>query len=117
MSTKTSLIKKCLPCEGGLKPLSRVELKNKLVSLKNWKVTSDSKVIQADWIMKNFVAAVKLINQIAQIAESENHHPDIHLTGYRNLTVSLTTHAIKGLSENDFILAEKINQLPKDLKL
>lgn len=58
----------------------------------------------------NFVQAVDLIRQIADLAEDEQHHPDLHLTGYRNLRVELTTHAIGGLSENDFIVAAKIDQ-------
>ena len=66
--------------------------------------------------MKNFTAAVRLINKIAEIAESENHHPDIHLTGYRKLRIELTTHALGGLTENDFIVAAKINVLPLELK-
>jgi len=67
--------------------------------------------------MKDFMAAVKFIGCIAEIAESENHHPDIHLTGYRKLKVVLSTHAINGLSQNDFILAAKINELPVELKI
>ena len=62
------------------------------------------------------MAAVDLINRIAKIAESENHHPDLHVTSYRNLKIDLSTHALGGLTENDFILAAKINALPKELK-
>ena len=65
--------------------------------------------------MKNFAAAVEFITDITDIAEAENHHPDLHLTGYRNLAIELWTHAIGGLSENDFILAAKIDALPKSL--
>jgi 4a-hydroxytetrahydrobiopterin dehydratase len=60
---------------------------------------------------KDFLDAVQLIQRIAPIAEVEDHHPDLHLTGYRKLTIELSTHAIGGLSENDFILAAKIDQL------
>jgi 4a-hydroxytetrahydrobiopterin dehydratase len=66
--------------------------------------------------MKNFLAAIKFIIKVAQVAEANNHHPDLHLTGYRNLRINLSTHAISGLSENDFILAANINQLPVELK-
>jgi 4a-hydroxytetrahydrobiopterin dehydratase len=62
------------------------------------------------------MAAVKFINSVAEIAEKEDHHPDVHLTGYRNLKIDLSTHALGGLSENDFILAAKINELPIELK-
>ncbi len=67
--------------------------------------------------MKNFAAAVKFINLVAILAEQENHHPDIHLTDYRQLKIDLSTHAIGGLSENDFIMATKINQLVPELKV
>jgi 4a-hydroxytetrahydrobiopterin dehydratase len=60
---------------------------------------------------KDFMDAVGLIQRIAPVAEAEDHHPDLHLTGYRRLTIELSTHAIGGLSENDFILAAKIDQL------
>ena len=60
---------------------------------------------------KDFLDAVSLFQKIAPIAEAEDHHPDLHLTGYRTLTIELSTHAIHGLSENDFILAAKIDQL------
>ena len=66
--------------------------------------------------MKNFLTAVHFIDAVAQIAETENHHPDLHLTAYRKLRIELSTHAIDGLSENDFILAAKIDKLPKELK-
>ena len=54
---------------------------------------------------------MRLVNRIAELAEADGHHPDLHITGYRNLKVDLTTHAIGGLSENDFILAAKINKI------
>lgn len=66
--------------------------------------------------MKDFAAAVRFLQDIAEVAEEEDHHPDIHLTGYRKLKIDLSTHAVGGLSENDFILAAKIEKLPKELK-
>ena len=60
---------------------------------------------------KDFLDAVRLIEQIAPLAEADDHHPDLHLTNYKRLTIELSTHAIGGLSENDFILAAKIDQL------
>ncbi len=87
-----------------------------LTALKNWRLSEDVKSIRAEYLMKDFMAAVGLINQIAEIAEREDHHPDIHLVGYRKLAIELKTHAIGGLSENDFILAAKIDDLPKALK-
>ena len=103
--------KKCKPCEGGVHPLSREEAQAYLKELNGWELLPDAKVIRTTYVMKNFVAAVDLIRKIAGVAEAENHHPDLHLTGYRKLAVELSTHAIGGLSENDFILAAKIDAL------
>jgi 4a-hydroxytetrahydrobiopterin dehydratase len=108
--------KKCVPCEGGIAPLSSEKAESYLKEFPDWKLLSDGKAIRADYLMKDFMAAVGLIQAVAQVAESEDHHPDIHLTGYRKLAIELSTHAIGGLSENDFILAAKIEKLPKELK-
>jgi 4a-hydroxytetrahydrobiopterin dehydratase len=109
--------KKCVPCEGGVPPLSREKAESYLKELPGWKLLPDGKAIRADYLMKDFTAAVGFIQAVAQVAESEDHHPDIHLTGYRKLAIELSTHAIGGLSENDFILAAKLDKLPKELKL
>ena len=65
--------------------------------------------------MKNFLAGLAFFQSVAVIAEDEAHHPDLHLEGYKNLSIEMWTHDIGGLSENDFILAAKINQLPIEL--
>jgi 4a-hydroxytetrahydrobiopterin dehydratase len=62
------------------------------------------------------MAALDFFNRIGAIAEAEDHHPDLHVVGYRNVTIELWTHAVNGLTENDFILAAKIDQLPVELK-
>ena len=101
---------KCLPCEGGVKPLSPKEIKGYLASLSGrWRYVAKEKAIRADYKAGDFAAAVKMIQKIARVAERENHHPDVHLTKYRYLSLALSTHAIGGLSVNDFILASKIN--------
>lgn len=115
-STESLASKKCRPCEGGVPPLSVAEVQEYMRSLQGWRVKEDGKAIRAEYDMKNFVEAVKLIDTIAVVAENEDHHPNIHLTGYRKLAIELSTHAIGGLSENDFILAAKIDQLPKNLR-
>ncbi len=118
MVTKTDLAKKkCKPCEGGVPKLSKSEALKYLSDLKNWVLSDDVKMIHSEYKMKDFQAAVDFINKIAQVAESEDHHPDLHLTGYRNLVIEFSTHAIGGLSENDFILAAKIDQIPRRLKI
>ena len=81
-----------------------------LKDVKGWELI-DGKLLRKTVRCKDFLDAVGLIQNIAPIAEAENHHPDLHLIGYRKLTIELSTHAIGGLSENDFILAAKINQL------
>ena len=84
--------------------------------LDGWALAKNAKSVSLDLRMKDFAAAMSLIGKIAKLAEAEDHHPDLHLTSYRNLRVELSTHAIGGLSENDFILAAKIDRLPKKLK-
>jgi 4a-hydroxytetrahydrobiopterin dehydratase len=108
--------KKCESCEGKTKPFDRTQSNIYLKEVPGWRLTEDARGLFRDYAVKNFSAAVDLINKVATVAEEENHHPDLHLTGYRRLRIDLTTHAINGLSENDFILAAKINKLPVELK-
>lgn len=110
--------KKCVPCEGGVEAFTVDNARKQLELLPNWSLSVDEKWIHRKIVFKNFVQAVACINKIAELAESEAHHPDLHLTGYRNLEIAISTHAIGGLSENDFILASKIdvlvaNEFPK----
>lgn len=108
--------KKCVPCEGGVQPLPKPEVDKLLAALPEWKLAADGKAIQRKWKVKDFMTAIHFFQKLADIAESEDHHPDLHLTGYRNVMVEMSTHAIGGLSENDFILAAKIDQVPVELK-
>ena len=85
-----------------------------LSRLNGWKKNGET--IFIEYRMQDFSSAVELVDRIAVLAEGMDHHPDIHLTGYRNLRLELSTHAIGGLSENDFALAAKIDGLPKKLK-
>src|ERR1700738_507572 len=111
-TTKSDLINKhCTPCEGGIPPLSEGQVREHLAALKDWKVTSDNKRIRREWRVKDFATALDFFSRVGQLAEEEGHHPDLHLVGYRNVAIELWTHAINGLSENDFILAAKINQV------
>ncbi len=108
--------KKCQPCGQGVVPFSLPQAKEYAAQLPDWMLAGDTKSISRQYVMKDFLAAVRFIDKIAEVAESEDHHPDLHLTGYRKLRIELATHSIGGLSENDFILAAKIDQLPKELK-
>jgi 4a-hydroxytetrahydrobiopterin dehydratase len=108
--------KKCVPCEGGVPAYSPDDARRQLERLSGWRLTSDGQRIRKDWVVKNFVAGIELFDAVARLAEAEQHHPDLHLEGYRKVWIEIWTHAIGGLSENDFILAAKIDQLPIKVK-
>ncbi|HEY8504998.1 MAG TPA: 4a-hydroxytetrahydrobiopterin dehydratase [Gemmataceae bacterium] len=111
-TAKELTAKKCKPCEGGVDRLSEDQVREHLNAVPEWELTEDGRRIRRKWRAKDFAAALRFFDRIGAVAEEEDHHPDLHLTGYRNVTVELATHAIGGLSENDFILAAKIDQLP-----
>ncbi len=113
---KDLMTKKCQPCSKSTSPFSLEEAKTYLSQIPGWTLSGDGKSISRELVMKDFLAAIQLMNQIAEVAEREDHHPDLHLTGYRKLRIELATHSIGGLSENDFILAAKIDELPRELK-
>jgi 4a-hydroxytetrahydrobiopterin dehydratase len=108
--------KKCVPCEGGVDPCPLPQAQRQLQNLPGWRITHDGKRIRKDWVVKNFLAGLEFFKQVATIAEADGHHPDLHLEGYRNVWIEIWTHAIGGLSENDFILAAKIDQVPLETK-
>ena len=108
--------RKCAACEGGVPKLGPDEVKRLLPAVPGWKVTADGQRIRREWRVKDFVAGLDFFQLIGKVAEEEGHHPDLHLTGYRNVAVEVYTHAIGGLSENDFILAAKIDRLAVELK-
>jgi len=103
--------KRCVPCEGGVPKLTSAEAEAHLAAVPAWKLTHDGTRIRRDFTLPDFRAAVKLVNNIAALAEREQHHPDLHIEGYRRAWAEIHTHAIGGLSENDFILAAKIDAL------
>ncbi len=108
--------KKCVPCEGGVPPVERPEAERLLADLPGWQLSEDGIRIRRQWVTKNFMAAMRFFNLVAELAEDEGHHPDLHLVGYQNVAIELWTHAIGGLSENDFITAAKINDIPIETK-
>ncbi len=108
--------KKCLPCEGGIPAYSLTEREAQLAALSGWRLTHDGQRIRKDWVVKHFLAGMEFFDAVSQLAEAEQHHPDLHLEGYRNVWIEIWTHAISGLSENDFILAAKIDLLPVSLR-
>lgn len=117
MSTTSELTsKRCVPCEGGIPALSPEQLPSFLPQVPHWRVTADGKRIRREWVVKNFMTALDFFNRVGAVAESEGHHPDLHVVGYRNVAIEIWTHAVNGLTENDFILAAKIDELPVELK-
>ena len=107
---------KCKPCAKDAPALDEQTALGYLRHLPGWALSTDGRQIGREYVMKDFSSAVRLIERICEVAEAEDHHPDLHLTSYRKMRVELSPHPIGGLSENDFILAAKIESLPKDLK-
>ncbi len=102
--------KKCIPCEGGVKPLNRSKINEYLPAINPaWEVIADQSLKRL-FKFPSFKEAISFVNKVADLAEQEGHHPDITIN-YRKVTLELTTHAIGGLSENDFIMAAKIEPL------
>lgn len=89
-------------------------VEERLEALPWWQLSADKKVLRRRFTARNFKAAMKFFNEVTTIAEEEGHHPDLHLTNYRDVTVELTTHAIGALSLPDFILASKLDALDVD---
>jgi len=107
------LKKKCVPCEGGVSSLDLSEIHKYQKKVDGWDVKINEKKIyylEKKFESNNFTESLNFINKVGQIAEWENHHPDI-VFGWGYSTITITTHAIEGLSENDFILAAKIDEI------
>ena len=107
------LNKKCVPCEGGVIPFDISEIHKYQKKVDGWEIIKNEKDIfflNKKFIFKNFFESQKFINIVGKISEEEGHHPDINF-GWGYAEIKITTHAIKGLSENDFILAAKIDKI------
>lgn len=105
------LIKHCVPCEGGVLPLSNGKLKTFLAKISGWDLIEEKKITK-EFKFKGFGEAMDFVKKVAALAEEENHHPNIHIY-YNRVKLDLSTHTISGLSENDFIMAAKIDELKK----
>ena len=106
------LNKTCVPCEGGVAPFEISEIHKYQKKVDGWSVIKNEKNIfflKKEFNFKNFIESQNFVNQVGKISEEEGHHPDISF-GWGYAKVSITTHAIEGLSENDFILAAKIDK-------
>ncbi|MCX6820109.1 MAG: 4a-hydroxytetrahydrobiopterin dehydratase [Candidatus Adlerbacteria bacterium] len=100
---------KCMACEGGVIPFSKIEADILCKQIPGWDISLDAKSIAKRYGFKDFNEALVFVNKVGVLAESEGHHPDIYLKDYKFVELTLSTHAINGLSQNDFILAAKID--------
>ena len=101
--------KQCTPCRGGVPPLDRDEAERLRVQVPEWTLSEDATRIQRTYKFGNFVEALAFVNQVGELAEAEGHHPDITF-GWGYATVLFYTHKIKGLHENDFIMAARVDR-------
>ena len=105
--------KKCVPCEGGVAPLDISEIHKYQKSIDGWNIVKNEKniyFIEKKFLFKNFLKSQSFVNEVGKVAEVEGHHPDISF-GWGYAKINITTHAIEGLCENDFILAAKIDEI------
>ena len=103
--------RRCVPCEGGVLPLSAEAAAGQMQGLDpSWTLVRDGTALESHFRFRDFYRTMSFVNAVAHIANAEDHHPDLSL-GYNYCTVRYTTHAIKGLSDNDFICAAKIDRL------
>jgi len=100
--------KKCLPCEGGIPPLTIEQVQNYLKNISGWALNNN--FIEKEYRFKTYLECLNFVYAVGKLAEDEGHHPDIFL-GYKKVRITLITHTIGNLSENDFILATKIDEI------
>jgi len=100
----------CAPCEGGTEPMKEEEIVQHLKLTPEWEV-KDGEAIEREFTFEDFRSTLDFVNRVGDVAEEEGHHPDILIFGYKHAKITLSTHAIGGLSTNDFILASKIDRL------
>ena len=105
----TTDIKRCVPCEGGVAPLDAATINTKLQTMEGWKVNDKGEIFR-DFSFKNFYHTMSFTNALAHMANQQGHHPDLEL-GYNYCKVRYSTHAIGGISENDFICASLANEI------
>ena len=104
--------RKCKPCEGGTTPLTHTQAQQLLGQLSSaWVLTENAHAIRREFGFRDFYRTMSFVNALAHIANIEDHHPDLEV-GYNYCRVTFTTHAIRGLSENDFVCAAKVDLIP-----
>jgi 4a-hydroxytetrahydrobiopterin dehydratase len=103
--------RRCKPCEGGMAPLSPAQAQELLRQLSGWTLAADAKTLRREFVFRDFYRTMSFVNALAHVANIEDHHPDLEV-GYNYCHVTYTTHAVGGLSENDFVCAAKIDLIP-----
>ncbi len=118
MSNDNTLARKhCGPCEGNVKPMPREQAAALAAQVPHWAISADGVRIRREWRVRDFMTGLDFFRRVGDVAEAEGHHPDLHLVSYRQVAIELWTHAAGGLTENDFILAAKIDELPVEVKV
>jgi 4a-hydroxytetrahydrobiopterin dehydratase len=108
----TLAARKCRPCEGGMPPLTPEQAAALLTQIsKDWTLTDEARALRRNFAFRDFYRTMSFVNALAHIANIEDHHPDLEV-GYNYCRVKFTTHAVKGLSENDFVCAAKVDLIP-----
>ena len=103
-------LEKCIPCQGGIPPLNKEEIKKfKNLVDDDWNVENDKKIIR-EFVFSDYQTGINFTNKVAELAEDEGHHPYIHIN-FKKIIVILFTHKIDGLHENDFLMASKIDKM------
>lgn len=102
--------KHCVPCEGGFPALTREQALDFMPHVPGWELAEDAKSISREYVFKDFKEALDFTNKVGALAEEEGHHPDIALS-WGKVGITLSTHSVNGLSENDFILGVKVGML------
>ena len=104
--------RKCKPCEGGMPPLTAAEAQRLLAQIAGgWVLTQNGLALRREFRFRDFYRTMSFVNALAHVANIEDHHPDLEV-GYNYCHVTFTTHAIRGLSENDFVCAAKVDLIP-----
>ncbi|KAK6932254.1 Pterin 4 alpha carbinolamine dehydratase [Dillenia turbinata] len=105
---------KCVPCNmKDLRPMTEEAAKHLMPQVSEWSMVKEDGImkLRRSWTVKSFTKGLEFFQAVAEVAEAEGHHPDLHLVGWNNITIEIWTHAVGGLTENDFILANKISGL------
>src|SRR3981081_4269529 len=93
--------KHCKPCKSGVAPLNPNEARGLLAAVPKWQATASGKAIRREWKVKDFATALDFFQRVGQVAEAQDHHPDLHLTGYRNVAIEVSTTPLGGSAETD----------------